>query len=83
MSAMNKDSIFLLDEFVHPETGANAGATALDLTMLSTFAAMERTEAQWRALLESVGLELVQLYVYNPHSYETVMDIRMREPGPG
>ncbi|KAM4056182.1 o-methyltransferase [Hirsutella rhossiliensis] len=76
-SAMASDSIMLLDEMVLPEVGVDAYAAAMDLTMLSAFASMERTEAQWRSLLEDVGLTLVKTYTYNPLGYETVMDVRL------
>ncbi|TQS32606.1 hypothetical protein Golomagni_07074, partial [Golovinomyces magnicellulatus] len=75
--AMTQDSIMLLDEMVLPEKGVNAYASAMDLTMMGAFAAMERTEAQWRTIIEDVGLKLVMTYVYNRASYESVMDVRL------
>ena len=78
MSAMSKDSIILLDEWVLPQTGVRTFAAGMDLTMMAAFASMERTEAQWRTLIDSVGLRLVKLYTYNSLSYESVMDVRMR-----
>ncbi|KFA45947.1 hypothetical protein S40293_07288 [Stachybotrys chartarum IBT 40293] len=77
-SAMAPDSIMLLDEMVLPETGVNSYAAAMDITMMSAMAGMERSEAQWKALLESVGLKLVKTYKYNPTSYEAVMDVRLQ-----
>lgn len=62
---------------VLPEIGVNAYASAMDLTMMSAFAAMERTEPQWRKIIEDVGLRLVKTYNYNPVSYESVMDVRL------
>jgi hypothetical protein len=50
------------------------------MTMLTAFASMERTEAQWRQTLADVGLELVKIYMYNPVSYESVMDVRLPKP---
>ena len=78
MSAMGKDSIILLDEWVLPQKGVSPYAASMDLTMMAAFASMERTEAQWRTLIDSVGLTLVKSYTYNPLSYETVMDVRMQ-----
>lgn len=74
---MATDSILLLDEWVLPESGVNSYATSMDLTMMAAFAGAERTEAQWRSILEESGLTLVEAYVYNPVSYETVMKIRL------
>ncbi|KAL2756635.1 hypothetical protein ACRALDRAFT_1075525 [Sodiomyces alcalophilus JCM 7366] len=76
-SAMAPDSVLLLDEMVLPETGVNSYAAAMDLTMMAAFASMERSEAQWRKIVEDVGLKLVKTYPYNPVSYESVMDIRL------
>ncbi|KAJ2999001.1 hypothetical protein NUW58_g141 [Xylaria curta] len=76
-SAMATDSVILLDEMVLPEVGVNPYAAAMDLVMMSAFAGMERTESQWRRIMECVGLKLVKTYVYNAASYESVMDVRL------
>ncbi|KAK0630990.1 O-methyl transferase B [Bombardia bombarda] len=75
--AMVEDSVLLVDETVLPDTGVSFIAASIDLTMLGAFASMERTEAEWRALGESAGLELVRKYEYNPLEHETVMDFRL------
>jgi hypothetical protein len=77
-SAMTSDSILLIDEMILPESNVNAYATAMDMTMMSAFAASERSEANWRKILDKVGLDLVNVFLYNPASYEGVMDIRLR-----
>lgn len=76
-AAMTRDSILLIDEMILPETGVYADTAILDLTMMGAFASAERTEAQWRALVEKAGLRLVQTYVYNQGDYESVMDVRL------
>ncbi|KAF4633291.1 hypothetical protein G7Y89_g4833 [Cudoniella acicularis] len=75
--AMAPDSILLIDEMILPETGVNANAASIDLTMLTAFASMERTEAQWREAMNDVGLELVHTYLYSSQNYESVMDVRL------
>ena len=75
---MSDDSIILIDEWVLPRTGVTALAAGMDLTMMGAFASLERTEAQWMALLDSVGLKIVRFYAYNPPTYETVMDVRKK-----
>lgn len=75
--AMASDSILLIDEMVLPEMGVNLEVASIDMTMLTTFASMERTEVEWREVFEQVGLELVQTYMYNPLNYESVMDVRL------
>lgn len=75
-AVMAPDSVILIDEIVTPEVGVNHDAAAHDLTMMATFAGAERSEAQWRDILDAVGLKLVKSYVYNPSGYETVLDVR-------
>ncbi|KAF2280229.1 S-adenosyl-L-methionine-dependent methyltransferase [Westerdykella ornata] len=77
MSAMSPESIILLDEWVLPETGVSEYAACMDLTMMAAFAAMERSESQWRKIFDEVGLKLVKIYSYNPENYECVMDLRL------
>lgn len=76
-AAMATDSILLIDEIVLPETGVNANVAFIDMTALTVFASMERTEAQWRDAITDVGLELVETYTYNSGTYESVMEVRL------
>ncbi|KJZ69766.1 hypothetical protein HIM_10849 [Hirsutella minnesotensis 3608] len=76
-AAMAPDSVLLVDETVLPETGVGFIAASIDLTMLGAFGSMERTERDWRELVQSVGLELVKTYTYNSLDNECVMDIRL------
>ena len=71
--AMGKDSVLLIDEMVLPDTQVDWHVTSIDLTMMCAFAARERTETQWNAILESVGLKLVKKLTYKPSVYESVM----------
>ncbi len=75
--AMGPESILLVDEMILPEEGVNVDTAAMDLTMMAAFASLERTEAQWRSLVEQAGLKLVKTYAYNGDSYESVMDVRL------
>jgi hypothetical protein len=63
-----------------PETGIDPRAAAIDMTMMTTFGSMERTEAQWRKTFEAAGLELVRAYTYSPTTHESVMDVRLPRP---
>ncbi|KAK7941490.1 acetyl-CoA synthetase-like protein [Apiospora aurea] len=74
--AMVPDSVLLVDETVLPATGVSHIAACVDLTMMG-IASMERTEAEWRSLAESAGLELVRSYTYNALENETVMELRL------
>lgn len=54
----------LLDEIVVSEERPTVPATDMDLMMLAHFAVRERSEAEWRCLLENVGLRVVNIYSY-------------------
>ncbi|KAI0876258.1 O-methyl transferase B [Hypoxylon argillaceum] len=75
--AMDHDSIILLDEWILPDTKANIDGVSMDLTMLAAFAGAERTETQWRSIINGLGLKLFTIYVYNAVSHECVMDLRL------
>ncbi|KAJ5545876.1 hypothetical protein N7494_003461 [Penicillium frequentans] len=61
--AMGPDSILLISETMLPESGALLPSVLSDMQMMGSFASLERTEAQWRALFEQAGLELVQTWL--------------------
>lgn len=76
-AAMGSQSVLLVDEQVLPEERVNFIAACIDMTMLSAFASMERTEKQWGEVFRDAGLELVGTFVYNSVNYESVMDVRL------
>jgi hypothetical protein len=55
-------SKLLIHEMLVPEQGASAFHSMLDMTMMCFNAGMERTESQWRTLLEKAGLEVVKFW---------------------
>ncbi|RAL08720.1 o-methyltransferase [Aspergillus homomorphus CBS 101889] len=55
-------SKLLINENVIPSTNAYWETTSLDIIMMADFASRERTESQWRALIESVGLKVVKIW---------------------
>lgn len=59
-------SKILINENVVPEAGAAWQITSLDWTVMATVASAERTEAQWRQLIESVGLHVEGIWVKDP-----------------
>lgn len=61
--AMGPDSVLLISETMLPPTGVLLPSVLADMQMMGSFASMERTEVQWRALLEKAGLELVQTWL--------------------
>ncbi|PYH79787.1 S-adenosyl-L-methionine-dependent methyltransferase [Aspergillus uvarum CBS 121591] len=54
-------SKLLINENVIPDTGAYWETTSLDFIMMS-IGSGERTESQWRALLEGAGLRVVRIW---------------------
>ncbi|BCS20287.1 uncharacterized protein APUU_20719A [Aspergillus puulaauensis] len=54
-------SKLLVNENVIPDTGAYWETTSLDIIMMQ-IGSGERTERQWRALLESAGLKIVHIW---------------------
>ena len=75
---MEKDySTLLIYDYVVPETGAPIRAAAMDLQMMCLFAGVERTESQWRAILNTSGLELVFIW-YSKTQSESVLEARLK-----
>jgi len=60
--AMSADSILLLNENFLPEQGVPQYNAEVDFSMLALFSSLERTEKQWRALLEAAGLKVVKVW---------------------
>lgn len=63
MSAMASDySRILIVDFVLSDTETPLMQASIDIQMMSIGAGVERTERQWRKLLESVGLEITGIW---------------------
>lgn len=73
--AMSEESVFLIDEMVFPNSRVSWQAAQFDLTMMCAHASMERTQTQWKALLDSVDLKIRDTYVYNPSCHQAVMAV--------
>ncbi|KAJ6166348.1 hypothetical protein N7485_009592 [Penicillium canescens] len=54
----------LLNEIVVSEEHPTLAATSMDMMMLAHFAVRERTEAEWRGILETAGLRVTAIYTY-------------------
>ncbi|KAI9751446.1 MAG: hypothetical protein M4579_006056 [Chaenotheca gracillima] len=57
-------SKILINENVIPDTGASWEMTSLDFYMMGLAASRERTESQWRKLLDSAGLKAVKIWFH-------------------
>lgn len=61
-AAMAPDSLLLIHETVLPEKDVNYFDSVLDIHMMIQTSAQERTEKEWRGLLESVGFEVKKVW---------------------
>ena len=61
-------SKLLLYEHVIPDRGAQGNITGMDIIMMSLFGTAERTEHDWKSLLESVGFKIVKIWSIEPAS---------------
>lgn len=75
---MDKNSRLLINEFVLPNTGTGQLQASLDIMMMTLVSGLERTEMQWRALLESIGLEVVKIWSIMP-DVEAVIEAKLKE----
>ena len=64
ISAMNADSLLLIDEMVFPATKVSRQAAQSDLTMMSAHASIDPTETHWQVLLGPLGLRVRDSYLY-------------------
>ena len=58
-------SRILIDEEVVPETGAHWQETMADLVMMAAFGSKERTQKQWRHLVDAAGFQIEKVWRYN------------------
>jgi len=56
----------LINENVIPNQDPHWMGTSLDICMMGLFSSQERTEKNWRSLLESVGLRVVKIWSHSP-----------------
>ena len=57
-------SKLLINENVVPDVGAAWSITSMDWLMMVLGAVRERTETQWKALLEQAGLRVSGIWTY-------------------
>ena len=63
--AMAEDSMVVLDEIVVPGKGASEKQVLYDMVMLACLGSGERSESQWREVLEAAGLKLRNVEIYD------------------
>lgn len=77
VTSMGPESRVLIAEYEVPAVGASAKLTMQDINMMG-IGGTERTEKQWKALLESVGLELTKMW-RTEGSYFVVVEGRLKK----
>ena len=55
-------SYLVINEFIIPSTGCTRFPAQFDLLMMMALTSLERTEIEWKSLLERAGLALEGLY---------------------
>lgn len=73
IDAMDPESIILIDEKILPNIGASNVAAGVDLQMMMSYSAQERTEKQWRELLDRVGLRIQEIWYYVESGNDGIM----------
>ncbi|OJI99513.1 hypothetical protein ASPVEDRAFT_125078 [Aspergillus versicolor CBS 583.65] len=63
--ALGPQSRILIDEVVIPATGVPWQAAFMDLLMMDSLGAIERTRLEWEELLDQAGLEIIESYQYD------------------
>lgn len=65
-------SKLLIHDHVILDVGADFVATGLDFAMMTYFAGGERAESKWRRLLESEGLKISKIWVFEEGSEKLI-----------
>jgi hypothetical protein len=55
-------SKLLINDFVLPDTDVPLHPALLDIMMMSLCSGVERSEKQWRVLIDSVGLQIIKIW---------------------
>lgn len=63
--ALGPQSRILVDEVVIPATGVPWQAAFMDLLMMDSLGAIERTRVEWETLLDQAGLKITESYQYD------------------
>lgn len=73
ISALEPDSRILIDDMVLPNGKVHWQATQLDLTMMSALGSKERTDEQWRNLIDAAGLQILDIVQYTASLNDSII----------
>ena len=75
IDALAEDSLILIDDMVLPNVGVHWQAAQLDILMMTTLAARERTQDQWYQLLEKAGLKVNSISTYTSSLKDSIIEV--------
>ena len=76
--AMNRGySKIIVNDVVLPDQGASLVATQLDIVMMAINAGFERSESQWRKMVDSAGLQITKIWTDDPEA-ESIIEIELK-----
>ena len=86
--AMAPESLLLINETLLPESNVALSSAQADLTVMVSFASLERTQAQFERLLNESGFDLVKVWMpqgFTASSAElasqaTLLEARLKVP---
>ena len=73
MAAMDNESVIWIDELILSNHNTYYQAAEMDINMMLTLAGAERTEKQWRALLNAAGLTIRKVYTYTEEMRDSII----------
>ncbi|KAI1329424.1 S-adenosyl-L-methionine-dependent methyltransferase [Xylariaceae sp. FL0255] len=73
IGAFGPDSQILIHEMVLPDVGVSWEAATIDLSIMCSLGARERTIGQWYALLDAAGLQALRIDTYNRRRQDSVI----------
>lgn len=76
---MAPNSVILIDEMVLPNSGTHWQAAQLDMIMMINLAAKERSNKEWNVLLDDAGLQLKNIWTYDPSIHHAVIEVVLPE----
>ena len=73
--AMGPQSRVIIDEVVLPDMGVPWQAAYMDMTMMASFGAVERTKMEWESLLDQAGLKILDIHKYDPKMQSVIVAV--------
>jgi len=71
--ALGPDSRILIDEMVFPDEKVHWLAAQGDMSMMFILSSTQRTDGQWRALLDAAGLQISEIFRYSTPLNESII----------